>query len=219
MDATSLAKAIVINLDKPAVPVRCMFNPKEYTLNKQNNWYEGEAPGRNVPQMEFISGSPATLQMQLFFDTYDLGVDVRDLYTSHLWSMMMVDPSLRDPRTFKSRPPRVRFIWGKSWSFDAVITSMRQQFTLFTALGFPVRATVDVTFQQVKDSSQLRMQNPTSGGVGGERVWRVAAGDTLAWIAFKEYGDATRWRLIADANRLTNLRRLTPGAILVIPNE
>lgn len=220
MDVTSLAKAIIINIDKPvSIPVKCMFNPKEYSLNKSNRWFQGQAAGRNVPQTEFISGEAATMSMQLFFDTYDSGLDVRDLYTRHLWNMMMVDQTLRDPRTMKARPPRVRFIWGKSWSFDAVITSMKQQFTLFTDMGFPVRAMVDITFQQIKDPGSARMQNPTSGGEGGERVYVVTAGDTLAWIAFKEYGDSTKWRLIADANKLTNLRKLAPGTVLVIPND
>ena len=50
-------------------------------------------------------------------------------------------------------------------------------------------------------------------------MWTVGAGDTLAWIAYKEYGDSTRWRLIADANRLANVRNLSPGAKLIIPNE
>ena len=78
--------------------------------------------------------------------------------------------------------------------------------------------TLDVTFQQVQDKDQHPPTNPTSGGVGGERVWSVSEGDTLAWIAYKEYGDANRWRLIADANRLTKVRQLTPGMLLEIPN-
>jgi nucleoid-associated protein YgaU len=49
-------------------------------------------------------------------------------------------------------------------------------------------------------------------------VWTVAEGDTLGWIAFKSYGDTASWRRIADANRLRDVRRLTPGAVLVIPN-
>ena len=66
---------------------------------------------------------------------------------------------------------------------------MKQQFTLFDTDGKPLRATVDVTFQQIKDPTHLAPQNPTSAGAGGERVWRVQAGDTLAWIAYREYGD------------------------------
>ena len=81
-----------------------------------------------------------------------------------------------------------------------------------------MRATLDVNFQQIKDSKQLRPQNPTSGGEGGEREWVVSTGDTLAWIAYKMYGDSTQWRRIAEFNRLLNVRRLAPGTKLVIPN-
>jgi nucleoid-associated protein YgaU len=54
--------------------------------------------------------------------------------------------------------------------------------------------------------------------VGGERLWLVKDGDTLAWIAFNEYADSNHWRLIADANRLTQVRTLSPGTMLIIPN-
>jgi nucleoid-associated protein YgaU len=171
-----------------------------------------------MPQLEFGGGQPATLQMQLFFDTYAAGEDVRKKYTDAIWQLMMVDPKLKDGKTKKSRPPKVRFQWGSAWTFDAVITSITQKFTLFNSHGTPVRATLDITFQQIKDESLFPKQNPTSGGVGGERVWIVNEGDTLAWIAYKEYGDSSQWRRIADANRLTQVRRLTPGTVLEIPN-
>lgn len=219
MTATSLAKALIINLDGGGTRIPCLFNPTEYTFSKQNSWVQGQTSGKDMPTLEFSSGMPAVLQMQLFFDTYAEKTDVRADYTDAIWSLMAIDPSLKDSKTQRSRPPMVRFQWGKSWSFDAVITSITQRFTLFLDDGTPVRATLDVTFQQVKDSRQLRPQNPTSGGDGGERVWTVSAGDTLAWVAFKMYGDSTRWRPIAEANRLPSIRRLTPGTVLVIPND
>jgi nucleoid-associated protein YgaU len=216
--ATSLSHAKIINLDGGGTAVECLFNPKEYSFSKHNTWTAGQTKGHNMPQIEFGGGQPATLQMQLFFDTYAAGKDVRKKYTDAIWKLMMVDPSLKDPKNKKSRPPKVRFQWGAAWSFDAVITSITQKFTLFLPDGTPVRATLDVTFQQIKDEALLPKQNPTSGGVGGERVWVVNEGDTLAWIAFKTYGDSTAWRRIADANRLTQVRRLVPGTALEIPN-
>jgi nucleoid-associated protein YgaU len=144
--------------------------------------------------------------------------DVRKEYTDKLWKLMTVDEKLKDKKNKKGRPPTVRFQWGSAWSFNAVVTSLSQKFTLFLSDGTPVRATVTVTFQQIKDETQLAAQNPTSGGVGGERLWTVAEGDTLAWIAYKEYGDTSRWRTIADLNRLNDVRSLTPGTVLVLPN-
>lgn len=108
------------------------------------------------------------------------------------------------------------FIWGK-FQFEGVITSISQQFTMFSSKGYPVRAMLDVQIQQFRDNGMLPAQNPTSGGRGGERVWTVQQGETLQWIAYQEYGNPNRWRSIADANRLTSVRRLTPGTRLVIP--
>lgn len=220
MDQTSLAKASLINLDKSgSQPIQCMFNPQEYTFSKQNSWTTGGAGGGDMPLIEFSSGQPATLQMELFFDTFAARNDVRAAYTDAIWELMLVDESLKDAKTQKSRPPMVRFQWGRSWSFDAVITSISQRFTLFMSDGTPVRAVLNVSLQQVKDTRQLRPQNPTSGGTGGERVWQVQSGESLALIAYRSYGDPTRWRLIAEANRLRNVRQLAPGTRLVIPNE
>lgn len=220
MTQTSLARAALVNLDKSgSQPIKCMFNPQEYTFAKENTWHIGGAGGGDMPLIEFESGKPATLDMELFFDTYAESADVRATYTDHIWALMLVDEELKDPTTQKARPPMVRFQWGRSWSFDAVITAIAQRFTLFMSDGTPVRATLNVKFQQVKDTRQLRPQNPTSGGVGGERVWRVEAGDTLAWIAYKTLGDPTQWRRIAAANKLRRVRSLAPGTILVVPND
>jgi hypothetical protein len=218
MDGASLAHAKIINLDGGGSPIECMFNPKEYSFSKRNQWTAGKSKGSNMPQLEFGGGQPATLQMQLFFDTYAAGKDVRKEFTDSIWQLMMVDQKLKDPKNKKGRPPKVRFQWGSAWSFDAVITTVNQKFTLFLSDGTPVRATLDVTFQQIKDAALFPPQNPTSAGAGGERVWVVNEGDTLAWIAYKEYGDSNQWRRIADANRLTQVRRLVPGTALEIPN-
>ncbi len=219
MSATSLAKAVIINLDRDDEQIACMFNPAEYTFTKHNTWNPGGAAGRDLPQIEFGNGQPATLQMQLFFDTYASAEDVRINYTDRIWALMLVDPDLADPRTGKARPPLVRFQWGRSWSFDAVISSISQRFSLFLNDGTPVRSTLDVLFQQVRDTRQLRPQNPSSGGSGGERVWTVGAGETLPLIAYKTMGSPDGWRKIAAANRLEHIRRLTPGTVLVIPND
>jgi hypothetical protein len=222
MSAAGLAKATIVKLDKQNRPVqsesvKAMFNPKELTFTKNNTWNQGELSQTNVPDIEFGGGGAATLTLELFFDTYAERKDVRK-YTDAIHKMMLVDEQFVDPKTKKGRPPTVRFQWGQTVGFDAVITSVTQRFTLFLPDdGMPVRAVVNITFQQVRDALFYPRQNPTSGGAGGERVYTVKQGDTLTWIAFNEYNDATQWRRIADVNELTEVRRLIPGAKLVIP--
>jgi phage tail protein X len=224
MKNTSLVHADIINVDCPKDTVKVLFNPKEYTFKKSNQWQQKKKAGGNVPKMTFGGGQPASLDMELFFDTYTekrSGEDARDVrkaYTDAIWKLMAVDKTLHEERNDTGRPPIVRFQWGEAWSFNAVITNISQKFTLFLPNGTPVRATLTVTFQQVEDEAMLAPQNPTSGGDGNRRMWRVVEGDTLAWIAYKQYGNASHWRRIADANRLTNLRQLTAGTMLVIPN-
>jgi hypothetical protein len=231
MEGTSLTTATIRD-DDHGKTVECMFNPKEYSFSKQNSWTSKERKGSNLARFEFGSGQPTTLSMQLFFDTYanikhgsaqgGTPKDVRKAFTEAIWDMMKVDPNLPDlggsAKHKKGRPPVVIFQWGSTWTFKAVITSIKERFTLFLSDGTPVRSTLDVTFQEVKDKHDHPPTNPTSGSVGGERIWTVCEGDTLAWIAYKEYGDPDLWRRIADANKLTRVRQLMPGMTLEIPN-
>lgn len=209
-----LEPAVIANLDTGET-VRCMFNPHEYTLSKQNQWARGVTKGKNIPRLMFTQGGAQTLKLQLFFDTYAKGSDVRE-HTDPLWRMMMVDSDKINFRTNKSEPPAVAFQWG-GLVFIAVITSMTQKFTLFLKDGTPVRATADVTLEQLVDVEDFARQNPTSGGGEAHKTHIIRAGERLDLIAFEEYGDATQWRLIAAANGLTNPLQLRPGQRLSIP--
>ena len=223
-----LEKAMLVNLDesdKSKKEIKCLFNPSEIKISKSNNWQAGSSGGKSSGKAEFKGGGSASMQLQLFFDTYHTAKgaskveDVRN-HTNKVWQLMMVDAKLKDKKTKNGRPPRVRLVWGKNITpFEGIIKSISQTLNLFTPEGKPVRATLDLTIEQYSDENQFPMQNPTSGSIGGERVWVVQGGDTLAWIAHQELGDATQWRQIADANRLTQVRQLRPGQVLMIPVE
>jgi nucleoid-associated protein YgaU len=197
---------------------KVMFNPKELTFSKQNNWKYNDSPKANAPSIDFSGGGAMSLKLQLYFDTHgEPSPQSVTTLTDEIHKLMIVDAKTRNQKNKKGRPPYVRFHWGHV-VFDGVVSSFSQRLTLFTPDGVPVRAVVELTITQAKDELVYRPQNPTSGGVGGERVWTVRAGDTLPWIAFKEYNDPTEWRPIADANGLTDVRDLRPGAQLVVPN-
>ncbi|MCP5099187.1 MAG: LysM peptidoglycan-binding domain-containing protein, partial [Chloroflexi bacterium] len=50
------------------------------------------------------------------------------------------------------------------------------------------------------------------------QIWHVSAGDRLDTIAAKIYGDATKWRIIATRNQITDPLQLYPGQQLTIPS-
>ena len=129
--------------------IPCQLNPSEYSYSKQNSWKQASSKGREVPNFEFSSGQPATLKMQLIFDTTDSGEDVRTKHTEKIWNLMRVPEKHKG--TGKGEPPKCIFMWGGKKFFTAVITSLTQKFTYFAPSGLPLRATLDLTFQQIKD--------------------------------------------------------------------
>lgn len=211
-----LVKATITNLDTDE-SVEVMFNPTEYSFSKSNNWQVPKKKGANVPPLEFNGGNPTDLKVQLTFDTYETGDDVRKKYTNALWNLAMVNKQKTDPKTKKGQPPKCEFRWGAMWSFKAVVAQISQKFTLFLPDGTPVRAIVDVTFKQVEDEGLYPKQNPTSGGVPGHRTHTLKEGETLDWIAAREYGNASLWRFIAEINGIDNPWRVKPGTVISLP--
>ena len=197
------------------VSVDCMFNPFEYTVAKTNTYEQKSRNNSNVPSVEFKKSGPQSLKLSLIFDTYEKNQDVTRT-TNKLWKFMESSTRQEGNDNNKVPPPEVAFEWGV-FRFVAVITAMTQKFTLFKTDGTPVRAKVDITFTQHVDVNDYPSQNPTSGGGPIQRVRQVIAGDRLDTIAFEMYGDATKWRLVADYNQIEDPLALRPGQRLTIP--
>jgi len=222
-------KASIWNEDKspPKKVVDCLFNPTEYTFNKRNTWAESDSTAADAPLVTFVGSGALSLDLELFFDTLTLTPDggqsgpphdVRE-YTDKVLDLMKIDPDTADAtKHTPGRPPRVSFRWGRFWSNRSVITSISQRFTLFWEDGRPLRAHLSVAFQQVEAGSSYPPQNPTSLG-HAHRVRLVGPGETIDSIAFGEFGDASRWRIIADYNQLANPLRLRVGQRLAIPSQ
>lgn len=50
-----------------------------------------------------------------------------------------------------------------------------------------------------------------------EYVWTDS--DTLSGLAHRKFGDWRKWRVIADKNRLYDVRQIAAGKILLIPQQ
>lgn len=193
------------------ITVNCMFNPEKYTITKKNRYDPGtELVKPPKPEFKRFERSILTLST-LYFDTYETGKDLTAI-TNKLWDLMLPE----DANAVKPQPPEVTFAWG-NFSFTAVITDMTMEFTLFDMTGKPVRAEVKITFMQSEDPTKYPHQNPSSGGGPIQEVRRIITGDRLDLIAADVYGDATKWRHIADYNHIDNPRELRPGQVITIP--
>jgi len=216
----ALTKAQIYNADTGAMVVECHFNPSEIAISKSNKWEPESSSGANLPDVHFKGEGARSLNLTLTFDSYEKRLDVRTATNKVL--ALMDAPEGKSQSSRHARPPHVMFRWGAFETFPAVITQLSQKFTLFLETGLPVRATLTVTLQEVPQQAaknQAQGQNPTSRAAGARRVRIVQPGDTIDLIASDELGDPTDWRLLAEANNLSDPRRLRPGQHLLIPAE
>jgi hypothetical protein len=192
----------------------CQFNPTQFTLSKRVSWSKQDTKKKDVSNWSFGGGNPASMNVELFFDTTASGDDVRTKYTNFLLELLQIDESKTDSDGKPlHEPPDCRLAWGSILSFIVVVESVDLSFTYFLSNGTPVRATAKLSLKQKIDETEHAGQNPTSRSEA-RKTWIVREGETLDWIAFQEYGNPVHWRHIADTNGLANPRVLRAGQVL-----
>src|SRR5262245_38324123 len=128
----SLEKATITNtVTGERVPV--LFNPEEYTVNRDINFAQTAVPGLSAPILQFVNGNAQTLDMELLVDTYEehrsggraanrAGEDVRNL-TRKITDLMNIDPGTH-------APPVLLFTWA-SLTLTCVLGHVSQRFIMF----------------------------------------------------------------------------------------
>ena len=184
-----MEKAIITNtLTGQKIPV--MFNPEEYTLNREINYAQSVIPGLSGPVLQFVSGNMQTLEMELFVDTYEehrFGArvlnsaqeDVRD-FTSQITDLMNIQPASHGP-------PVLLFTWA-SLSFTCVLARASQRFIMFLPDGTPVRARLQVVFNEFRNVD-LEAKEVKRETTDFTKRYTVNQGETLSGIAGANYGD------------------------------
>lgn len=212
----AMEKALITNLvTQEKIPV--LFNPEEYTLNKDINYAQAAVPGLSGPILQFVNGNMSTLEMELLVDSREAHVegttsvaansDVRVL-TGKITNLMAINSDTH-------APPVVLFTWG-TLAFRGVLARASQRFILFREDGVPLRARLNVTFNEYLDPEQeARLVNRQTADFSKEHV--VLQGETLSGIAGKRYKNPQLWRPIAIFNDIANPREIAPGRRLRIP--
>jgi hypothetical protein len=225
-----LAKALL--MDTAAGTAHAvMYNPQELRIEQGNNFAEVGIPGLDAPPLQYVRGRSRVLTMDLFFDTYESGEDVRE-YTTPIVRLL-------DRRPQTQAPPVLLFSFGRM-QFRCVLVDAAQRYTMFARDGTPVRSTMSVRLQEYVDvrvdtRQGLFFGSPTvtaaadaalsgarsaldAAGTGSVTVHVTVRGDTLSGIAAAYLGDPAHWRRIAVANGIDDPLAVPPGVSLVIPS-
>ena len=214
-------------------------NPNELSLEKNTQLAEINIPGLDAPLQQFIRGQAERLKVELFFDSTNAGgtgaetVSVTE-HTDKIYMLCKVESN-------SHAPPIVTFNWGKHFSgdslakamsehatgvtpatgqgrlsFTGVVESIRQNFTLFSPLGVPLRAKINLVLREYRpldtQLSELGLNSPNKTHL---RV--LKNGDSLSSLSAEVYAQPGMWRRIANENGVEDPRRLHPGNSLSIP--
>nr|WP_260848965.1 LysM peptidoglycan-binding domain-containing protein [Streptomyces sp. SLBN-118] len=205
------------NTTNPGPPmgrITFQFNPKELSLTKSAKWVRKTARGaKTAGPPEFNGAEPSKLTLEMF-------LDATDTHDGHVVKTVkqLTDcciPTSESRQQKKASPPWVIFYWGRFTGFTAYVSQVQVKYSLFGPGGQPLRATCQVTLEEI--SGETPGQNPTSGALAARRVHRVVDGDTVASLAWREYGSPNAWRAIAEANGIDDPMRLRPGTELLLP--
>jgi hypothetical protein len=162
-ETSSLAKLTIlyeIAEGSFAGKIQALFNPSQLRYDSRVEWRAAGTVGESVAggyqRMEFQATPPATLGVDLFFDTYEGApktgtgsmldslraalvpdnpfsagtpsfIDVKQ-YTKQVANLAHVQSELH-------RPPVCRLQWGKTVLFEGVLSQLRQDFTFFMPDG------------------------------------------------------------------------------------
>ncbi|MEV0528935.1 LysM peptidoglycan-binding domain-containing protein [Streptomyces sp. NPDC050439] len=193
------------------------FNPAQLTIGRRANWtVTPTADNRDGAMPEFMGSEQRQMSVEIFLDSSGKPTSNQVLKkVQTLLDCCGVTP--KSKKADQPSPPWVIFQWGsfKTARFTAYVASVDASYTLFGTSGVPIRATCQLQLHEIP--SDALGQNPTSGALTAQSVHRVVAGDSLQSLAWREYGDATVWRAIAEANGIDDPSALTAGTELVLP--
>jgi hypothetical protein len=202
----ALEKAHITNLDSGEdIPV--LFNPKEYIIEKKTPWTEMDVAGLDSPPVQFTLGERKRLVMELFFDTSEEKTDVR-AYTEKIELLMLVNAQ-------EHRPPVLRFSWG-TLSFNCVLEDLVERYTLFRPDGTPLRAILKAVFKEYATAA-AQLSGTRRESADHTKRLALREGENLSALAAREYGDPSKWRVIAEANGIDDPENVAAGTLVELP--
>lgn len=188
--------------------IEFQFNPDQFSVKQAAQWVR--VRGSRSP--EYVGPQAQQMSVTMFLDA----TDRRDGdVTSEIDTLLAAClPTASSTSRNQPLPPRVRFGWDRV-HFEGYVNDVDVQYQLFHPDGRPIRAQCTIALQETERPPGR--QNPTSGTRTIHRTVELVAGDTLPGVAYREFGDPSAWRAIAELNGVDDPLRLAPGTRLLVP--
>jgi hypothetical protein len=230
--------------------VTCLLNPESVVMRRVAGVRPRRSIGGSLTGAEladdallFTGGGMTEMFLNLLFDVALANPaakveDVRSL-TSPLWKLA---ENSSQSKTY-GEPPRVRFVWGKSWNIPGVVASVSEHLDYFDQSGTPLRSWLRMRFLRAVEplsgttakAPPLPLVNPSpQAPVAPEapqtgivetpnrevKIHTFSTGERLDQLVRQQYGfygHPSLWRLIASYNSISDPLNIPAGTILQFP--
>jgi len=190
-----------------------MLNPETYTLDYKVEYQDGQGQGASSAQQKFTVTKPKEANYELLFDSSGV-IDgnpresIEDDINEFRDLLLKYEGEIHEPKHFQ-------IIWG-SLTFKGRCTGLNINFKLFNSNGKPTRAICKVSFVgSVDDKLRTAEEKKKSPDMTHYRT--LKAGDTLPMMCYKIYGDSGYYLQVAQVNKLSSFRNLSPGTEIFFP--
>lgn len=222
-------------------PMEALINPEGYKESFTIKYDESQAPGNQGNAPKFNKITPGEFTFRMLFDStgvFDSIDSIEETLDSTLENIEAFKPSFQDSEeettdrgvfddieAFKEltlnyngathQNNALIIAWGPLL-VKCKLTKLDIDYKLFNASGYPIRAVATITcLKAISDEERRAVENRQSPDLTHIRY--AKAGDTLALMAHRIYGDSKYYLEVAKANNILNFRRLKAGQKIVFP--
>jgi len=236
-------------IEETSERVTCLLNPESVVMRRVAGVRPRRSTGGSLTGTEladdallFTGGGMTEMFLNLLFDVALANPsakveDVRSL-TSSLWKLAENSSA---SKTY-GEPPRVRFVWGKSWNIPGVVASVSEHLDYFDQTGTPLRSWLRMRFLRAVEplaettakAPPLPLVNPSPPAPTAPearqpatetpnrevKIHTFSTGERLDQLVRQQYGfygHPSLWRLIASYNSIGDPLNIPAGTILQFP--
>jgi len=187
------------------------LNPETYKHSHGSSYEKETATDTAGVSTKFVIMDPQTLSFEFYLDATGVVPGVTSLADSIASFKAMVYNYNGEIHS----PNYLVVSWAET-AFRCRLTQLDIEYTLFKPSGSPLRAKLNVSFEEYLSPDEIaKRSKKSSPDLSHVRV--VQAGDTLPLMCFRIYGDSRYYPWVARHNRLDHFRRLAVGSRLMFP--
>lgn len=202
-------------LEKKTAEYVLPINPEQYAQTYKVDYDVQQSQGAQGVEGRFKSSAPEELQLDYIVDgtgtVYGYaqpGKTVPEQIEAFRKVVYDLEGAIHQPRYLK--------LISKDFRFDCILTELKVTFTLFDSEGMPLRAKLNCSFLNYKETERrVREEGKNSPDLTHRRT--VKDGDNLPVLTNEIYDAPDFYLEVALANGLTNFRSLDSEMTLVFP--